>query len=225
MIRITGDTHGDRVRMEQLLSDMKPGDTLIVCGDFGFLFLDNDAEGAYLDRMEASGVTVCFVDGNHENFDAIYAYPVSERCGGRVHCLRPHVWHLMRGEIFTFEGHTFFVFGGAYSMDRARREEHVSWWREEIPTGDEYRRATENLLRYGGRVDCVLTHTAPRELIRRMRYEPDLHDIELTGFLEWIMYTVSYRAWYFGHWHDDRALDDKHRLLLFDTVDLPPKES
>ena len=42
-------------------------------------------------------------DGNHENFDRLYAYPVEMWHGGKVHKIRPSVIHLMRGQIFELE--------------------------------------------------------------------------------------------------------------------------
>ena len=52
-------------------------------------------------------------------------------------------------------------------------------------------------------MDYVLSHAAPREIIRRMGHSPGDHDLELTGFLEWVMYQTEYKAWFFGHWHSD----------------------
>ena len=37
--------------------------------------------------------------------------------GGRIHEVRPHVLHLMRGQVFDIEGYTFFTMGGAASHD------------------------------------------------------------------------------------------------------------
>lgn len=44
-------------------------------------------------------------------------YPVAEWHGGKVHRIRPHVLHLMRGQIFELEGCRFFTMGGAKSHD------------------------------------------------------------------------------------------------------------
>lgn len=56
-------------------------------------------------------------DGNHENFDRLYAYPVEMWHGGKVHKIRPSVIHLMRGQIFELEEKKIFTFGGASSHD------------------------------------------------------------------------------------------------------------
>ena len=50
-------------------------DYLIVCGDFGYIFEDSLSEHRFLDFLETKPYTVCFCDGNHENFTRIYEYP------------------------------------------------------------------------------------------------------------------------------------------------------
>ena len=45
MIYFTGDTHGDKERLSKFaLKQLKSGDTLIVCGDFGFLWDESKKE-------------------------------------------------------------------------------------------------------------------------------------------------------------------------------------
>ena len=107
--------------------------------------------------------------------------------------------------------------GGAYSIDRYMRKKGFSWWPQEIPSDEEYKEATENLLKNDD-IDYIISHTAPREIIRRMGYYPDPHDMELTGFLEWIMYECDFKHWYFGHWHEDKKVTDKFTTLYFDVV-------
>ena len=58
-----------------------------------------------------------FVDGNHENFTRLNSLPIEEWHGGRVHKIREHVIHLMRGEMFDLDGKMIFTFGGARSHD------------------------------------------------------------------------------------------------------------
>ena len=69
-------------------------------------------------------------------------------------------------------------------------------------------------------VDYIITHTLPREMILRLGKYPDAHDMELTGFLEWIMYEVDFKHWYCGHWHDDKELNDQFTILWFDVKEL-----
>ena len=220
MIYITGDTHGEQARFLYSPEERRwtKNDVIIVCGDFGFIFNNSYSERCFLDDLEKRPYTVCFVDGNHENFPAIYSYPVEEWNGGKTHRIRTNIFHLMRGQIFTIQNHTFFTFGGAYSIDRFCRERNVSFWDEEIPTDAEYKEAIENLKSHNMSVDYILTHNAPKEIVLRIGYNPDVHDWELVGFLEYLMYNVEHRHWYCGHWHMDKDVTDKFTVLWFNTV-------
>lgn len=57
------------------------------------------------------------MDGNHENSDLLNTYPEQEWHGGRVHMVRPHVLHLMRGQVVNIGGLTWFTMDGAVSHD------------------------------------------------------------------------------------------------------------
>jgi len=216
---ITGDTHGYRERFQAILSQAKPNEIIIVCGDCGLLFFDNITEYNFLNQLEKEPFTICFCDGNHENFPAINRYPCEEWNGGKVHRIRNNVLHLMRGQVFTIEDKKIFVMGGAFSTDRYRRQKGISWWDEELPKNEEYTEATKNLKENDFSVDYIISHTAPHEIIRKMGENPDFaKDAELTGFFEWIRHEVTYRQWFFGHWHIDRQIDEKHRGVLNDLI-------
>ena len=219
MIYVTGDTHAERMHFLNYRIDPNwtADDIHIVCGDWGFLLRDNEVEHQFLDLLEQRPCTFCFVDGNHEHFPAIFRYPEELWNGGRIHRIRKNVIHLMRGQVFTLQGKKIFTFGGAYSIDRDARVLNSSYWEEELPTPEEYREAIRNLELHGNEVDYILTHTAPREMIRRMGYTPDPHEMELAGFLEYVMYQVKHRHWYCGHWHMDRDLTDSFTALWYDT--------
>ena len=41
---------------------------------------------------------VLFCEGNHENFNELFKYPVVEIYGGKAHKIRENIYHLMRGK-------------------------------------------------------------------------------------------------------------------------------
>ena len=156
--------------------------------------------------------------------------------GGKVHRIRPHVLHLMRGQIFQIEGCSFFTMGGASSHDikdgilepnapnfeqrllilqkdpRSRyRINHISWWAQELPSEAEYAEARNNLNKVGWAVDYIITHCAPTSiaLAESRHNEAD----RLTDFLQEVREKAQYHYWLFGHFHDNRAIDGKHILL------------
>lgn len=224
MLHITGDTHGDFIRFDDFgkygEQSWTNNDYLIVCGDFGYLFANDEKERKFLDELENKRYSICFCDGNHENFPAINSYPLERWSGGNIHRIRRNIIHLMRGQVYTIDGKTLFVMGGAYSTDKRFRTEGKFYWQEELPSDSEYKEASKNLKECGNHVDYIITHTAPREIIRKMGNHPDYHDAELTGFLEWVMYEVEFKQWFFGHWHTDKVVNDRFRALWFDVVDL-----
>lgn len=218
MIYIRGDTHGDLSAVTFLRSKLTAEDKLIVTGDFGFVFRGEKqsiAERNNLDALAALPFEILFVDGNHENFEVLETYPEVIRYGAPVRQIRPNVFWLRRGYVYTIEDNTFFVMGGGYSLDKARRLEYERMWGEkvwfeaEMPSDAEYRRAIENLTAHGMAVDYVLTHTAPRLIIPQViNRAPDPHEEELNRFLDWVYYDVSFRKWFFGHLHMDLELYD-----------------
>ena len=238
MICATGDTHRNFSRFSPdrfpEMRAMTKADTMIICGDCGALWYGGRRDEIQLELLEDLPFTIAFVDGNHENFTALSKYPVGEWNGGKVQLLRPHVIHLMRGQVFTLEGHTFFTMGGASSHDvedgildpanpdyyervlRLLREERrqyrivgQSWWPEELPSDEEYAEARRTLDAHSWEVDYIITHSPPSGIAERLGRPRDT----LTDFLEEIRRKVIYRQWLFGHCHEDRAIDERHLLL------------
>jgi len=135
-----------------------------------------------------------------------------EFAGGKAHRVEEGVYHLIRGEIYSLNGRTFFAFGGGESRDRALRKEGKNWWSEEMPDATDYERALENLKMHNFSVDYIISHSAPTDAQRIIA--PDYKINELTEFLQKVKSEVSYSHWYFGHYHKDEVLDKKHTAVF-----------
>ena len=222
MIHVRGDTHGE---LSCFTDEKMPGqsawgrdDKLIVTGDFGFVFRGeqkNLPERNTLDALARKPYEILFVDGTHENFDLLETYPEVIRYGAPVRRIRPNIFWLQRGYVYTIENQTFFVMGGGYSLDKAFRMDYQAcggeqiWFEREMPSPAEYRRAIDSLRAQNMTVDYILTHTAPRLIIPQViGRAPDPHEAELNGFLDWVYYETTFRRWYFGHLHEDAQLYD-----------------
>ena len=120
------------------------------------------------------------------------ALPIAEWNGGKIHRVRDHILHLMRGQVFRLDDMTFFTMGGATSHDiegsvlnpsapdfrvqyfqailfgKRFRILDESWWPEELPSDEEYEEALVNLEQVGWQVDCILTHCAPTDIAFQM---------------------------------------------------------
>ena len=222
MIYVTGDTHGNFRRFQPEYFPEQAGvtknDVVIIAGDFGGVWFGDSRDDETLDWLERLPFTLAFVCGNHENYDALERYPVAEWHGGKVHRVRPHVLHLMRGQVFELESYRFFTMGGAKSHDTNHRINHISWWRQELPSDEEYSEALQNLERYNWQVDYIITHCAPTSiaLMGSRHNEAD----RLTDFLQEVRERAKYHYWLFGHYHDNKAVDEKHILLWEQIVQI-----
>ncbi len=216
MVYVTGDMHGDLSRLNAALRPLRKGDTLLVCGDFGFIWDGSPAEQKRLQKIGKLPYTVAFLDGRHENFTLLDAYPVTQWQGGRAQVISGNLIHLLRGEIYTIEEHSVFTFGGGESDDREFRQPGVSWWPRETPSEEEMRRAIDNLAARDNRVDYVLTHVPTLTAANRMDPRRTVDGVSL--FLGGIEQTVTCRRWYFASLHRDRVISDKRRCLFTDVV-------
>ena len=222
MIFVTGDVHCPHdIKKLNMKSwpeqkDLTRNDYLIVCGDMGIVWEGNDREDRYWQEwFEAKPYTTLFVDGNHENHVKLNNYLVEEWKGGKVHKIKPHVYHLMRGQVYDIDGTKVFAMGGAASRDKEYRTEGRDWWPEEMPSNTDYCEAIENLEQNNWQVNLVVSHCAADSLQKELAYWYE-HD-KLTNFFEAVIKSdVKYDRWYFGHYHVDADLDEKHHAIYQD---------
>jgi hypothetical protein len=251
MIYVTGDTHGDFSRFsEQAFPAQKwmtRDDCVIICGDFGGVWKDSPEQQAGLDRLNALPFTTLFLDGNHENYDLLASYTVTEWHGGKVQVIQPNVLHLMRGQVYDIGGETFFTMGGAACHDihngvldlkdpdfeqkykqfrqqkRFFRINHLSWWEQELPTRKELEEALKIICAHEKKVDYVLSHCAPTGLQRKIQAitRDDTHPVnELTEFLQRIYDECEFRSWFCGHYHHSMNVEKNFHVLYESVVPL-----
>ena len=83
MIFVTADTHGEVERFEdKQLKKIKKGDSLVILGDFGFVWDGSRNEKKALKWLSRRRYQLLFVDGSHENHALLAQYPQEEFCGG-----------------------------------------------------------------------------------------------------------------------------------------------
>ncbi len=215
MIYFCGDTHGDidvgKIRFLVSKNKISRDDILIILGDCGVLFYqDKEIYEQYIKLYESFGLTILYLDGNHENFPLIHSFPETTIYGAKAHKISDHIFYICRGEILEIEGHTFLCVGGATSIDREYRIEGVSWWREENISESDMENAFDNLKRYDNKVDFILTHCVDTTSVYfGLHFRPD----ENTNKLEELEAKASYRCWLCGHYHCDIFLSSKKAVL------------
>ena len=85
-----GDTHGDYRAIHIFRAQkLKRGDTLFICGDFGFIWDGSKNEEKLLKKIGKLKYNVCFIDGTHENFERLRSYEVSEFKGRKKSIISP----------------------------------------------------------------------------------------------------------------------------------------
>ena len=219
-IFITGDTHGDidwnklntkRFSEQKILTKE---DYLIVAGDFGCVWSLDNSDRYFQKTYNERNFTTLFIDGNHDNHDALDSYPVTEWNGGKIHKISDSIYHLMRGQVFTIAGKTFFTMGGAESTDKDTRTEGINWWARELPSIEEYEEAAYNLSKHDWKVDYVITHCAPEVTVTTLGM-PEMRirkPNELTQFFDSLAQKVKFKDWYFGHYHNDIDFGKYHLI-------------
>lgn len=227
-VYITGDLHGEEAFIKTIperCPELGKGDILIVAGDFGLPWWAPSVEKSWNDQklltiLSEYEFTVCFVDGNHENYDLLKEYPYEEKWGGRVQKIVENVYHLCRGELFTMEGNRIFTFGGATSVDKEYRTEHISWWREENASQAEKDYGLDMLKSVDWNVDYVITHTAPEQFLSVYRQAAfnKLSFCPTGAYLTELHRQLTYKKWYFGHFHDDVDSSYHKCRLVFDEI-------
>lgn len=219
MVYVTGDLHGDLSRLKgPEVRKLKKGDTLLVCGDFGFIWDGSKAEQAMLKKLGKLKFHLAFIDGVHENFELLNQYPVGEWNGARARQISGKLHHLMRGEVYTIEGKTFFTMGGGVCPDDDFRVSDDQRMRLEIPSREELRRAAAAIEALDGRIDYIITHEPPMRIKGFLQLKQQGRaNLEITGlntFLEELGKVCTFRRWFFGSMHKDKLIAQTHAAVF-----------
>lgn len=244
MIYITGDTHAEYSRFntknfpEQ--RTMTRDDYVIVCGDFGGVWYDNETERYWLNWLAEKNFTLLYVDGNHENFDRLNSveFETVDFHGGKAHKIRDNIFHLMRGHVFNLCGKKVFAFGGASSHDiqdgildpsnypsardcikdymvrtkcgQMLRINHLSWWKEELPSDEEMKLGMQSLKTHGNKVDYVISHSLPQNVCSFMGY---FKSDTITEYLDLLVENgLKFKEWHCGHYHREQKVLNKYQI-------------
>lgn len=220
MVYITGDTHGNPERLSKnRLKMLGENDTLIICGDFGFVWNDDKKEQKFLHSLSKRKYNICFVDGTHENFTLLNKYPVKTWNNGAVHEIKPNVMHLMRGELYNIDGLTIFTMGGGESPDIDVRFETASWDRDEIPSQADLLRGAGKLDETGCEVDLIITHEPPSKIkgFLKLSETDQIRVTALNAYFDELSATCKFKRWFFGSLHMDKYISTTH-IGVFNNI-------
>ncbi|MDD4222369.1 MAG: hypothetical protein WCQ63_00315 [Methanomethylophilus sp.] len=208
MILLTGGTWGpdglDRLE-HGALADLTKDDFLIILGDCGAMAPRVDRE-AVVRCYRALPCSVLYLDGSRDDYDTLSDYPPFRWNGGLIQVISRGILHLMRGQVFRLDGKTFFVAGGAATLDRSESDKYWDWWPEQDPGPADWEAAETALNACDRQVDYVLSCDCPV----RWRAEVAVCDptaaespSEASRWLDGLEPTINYRHWFFGNYAAD----------------------
>lgn len=234
-VYITGDTHGDFMRIEMFCEENKTttDDIMIICGDAGINYDLGQRDKKLKERLSKLPITLLIVHGNHEerawNIETYYAGHI--RVGqNRIYAWRedefPNILFTSDYSFATINAKTFIFVGGAYSVDKYYRLTNGYHWFESEQMSQERMDLIIKQVsghRLVNKVDYIISHTCP------LKYEPieaflpgidqSTVDKRTEKFLDQIEELVEYKHWYCGHYHISKHLE-KLSFLFYEIVEL-----
>ena len=216
---LKGDIHGNLFEIIDFINRFNLGknDNIIILGDCGIAWRKDKkdlAQNIKLWNEYGNGVKLYFIDGNHENFNILNSLPIENNMGK----IADNIYHLRRGQVYEFENKKILVCGGADSIDKYRRIENFTWWKEETISQE----TIDDIP--AGHYDYVLTHCCPRSIFEKNRiYLSTLQFLDENkinhsseDMLEQLKNKITFDHWFFAHYHINRNLDEKFTCLFED---------
>lgn len=169
---LLGDTHGcssvfihDAFPIAKYLG----ADNILQVGDFGYWPNVIEGDPYFLEivsrNAEIEDIPVYFIDGNHEHHDYL------DHDAEDFIEVEPGIFYIPRGHKWTWGLTDYIGLGGAFSIDRARRVKHESWFPEEEPNQSQIDRALS-----AGTADIIVSHDCTRmgfDHLYQDKYAPD----------------------------------------------------
>lgn len=210
---ITGDKHGEFSFLKNFCEANKTSkeDVLIILGDAGILYFGNKTfrEQCLKDYISNFPITLFCVRGNHEERAEDRQEMVQKEIfGNKVYYdpSYPNILYTIDGYQYIINGESFFVIGGAYSVDKFYRLMTGNmWFSNEQLNEQEMDRISE--LVQGKHFNHILAHTCP------FTWEPtylflrgidqSTIDSAMERWLDHIVRECSFDNYWFGHFHGD----------------------
>lgn len=206
MIYFTGDTHGELSRFKtSAAKKLKKGDTLIICGDFGFIWNESKEELGNIKWLSKRKYQILFVEGAHENFELLEKFPKVDFCGGRARKISENIYQLIRGEIFEIEGKKIFAFGGGDDEELDVNDFRESPDFVRLPSEEECEHARENLEKTEKQVDYIVSYDTGFKMRGFLEMESNCFN-NLHAFLNEVSIDCKFEKWFFGCFHMDRRV-------------------
>lgn len=211
MIWVTGDKHGQLDALELPgYNKIKKKDTLLICGDFGFVWDGSKAEKKALKALSKRKYTIAFVEGCNENYEMLEQYPEVDFCGGRARQVDKNIFQLERGGLYEIEGKKILSFGGG-SVDPMTSE--MEFVDKIEPNDKQIDLAIENIKIANGQLDLIITHEPPYSVLGCMKENPGDGAL-INDVLDQIRSHCKFKKWCFGKFHVDKEIPPYYSALF-----------
>jgi len=192
-LRFIGDIHGKISEYVKIANDSPDGKSIQV-GDFGMGF-----DIKYRELINLKGKHY-FIRGNHDSPDVCKQYKDS-----------PYLKWIPDGRMTTGladnspgNKKSCLFIGGAFSIDRQRRLEGVSWWPDEQLSYKELNKIIRKVEKIKKPLDIIVSHDCPESFCYNL-------DADYRNFSDWnsvtrhalqMIWDINKpKMWIHGHWH------------------------
>lgn len=240
---VRGDTHGNFNWMDNgCLNDYMPKETaIIILGDAGFNFFLNETDDRLKAEVNARGYRFYCVRGNHEARPqglGNMRYKYDSEIDGMVWMEEeyPNIRYFKDYQIYTINGYTCGVIGGAYSVDKWYRlaragiynktdlgynnPKKTGWFSDEQLTTEEMEKCSH--LFKDWEFDFIFSHTCPYSWRPVDMFLSGIDQSSVDSSMELWMDELKdqckWKYWLFGHYHADRV-ERPHVEMFFNDIE------
>lgn len=224
-IFVTGDCHGSLNKIIEFIEkyDLQ-NDGIIVCGDMGLYWRDDqkDAEeNIKFYEEHCRGTHLYWLDGNHENFNIINSWNCDKN---HLYNNSEHIHYCPRGFSGFIGDKSVLFIGGADSVDKfIRKIRHLGWWEGEAITDADVDKVID-----GAHYDYVFSHCCPHSEVQQAKHwlftlsnisdSNAIHESEKQ--LDKVFAKITFGHHFFGHYHVDKKISEKHTCVYNDFIEL-----
>lgn len=213
MLCFTGDMHGEFARFsDREVKKLKKTDTLIVCGDFGFLWSSDEKEKKLLKKIGKRKHKTLFVPGANENYDLLESYPAEDLFGGKARHIEGNLYCLMTGQVYEIDGKKVLCFAGGEDVDAEIAGKTLQ--EGQLPDPELLKESLDRVLENGGEVDCIVSYEPPFKMAQFINLDRHLDDSFYPCFLDEVSKKVTFSCWYFGKYHRDKMIPPRYQAVF-----------
>ena len=214
MVYITADTHGELSRLtDRELKKIKIGDTLIILGDFGYLWGDEKTVEKNLKKISKLPFKTVFIDGYNDDMNVISRYPQTVFHGAKAReIVKNKLFYVERGETAVIDDCKILFFGG-------RDDPDDDCFSDFVPNEADFENRMENLAKCGNKTDYILTHS-PSGATERFINQTGVRGGNTKDFLDRLRTVCEYKKWYFGCIHKDKYISSKCQAVFENIIKL-----